>query len=285
MIKLGAKKNAPELLLGLGLVTGTACVVASSKATVKAVDKNVIFKNEINNTASQLETGMINEEDAKILIRKTYIKYGLDLAKTYAIPVGLYAATVGSVFASYKIQKNRNIALSTALTAVTTAYTTLLAKLKNGAENGLTAQEVMDGYQVVDQVNEETGEVEKVKVKGEAISNLYEYRFDKMAAGWENSRSQNRCTLRSEENWANDMLNLQGHLFLNDVLGRLGLPKSKMGQIVGWKLNNGGDDYVSFNMIDLEEVDDERWCPNTYILNFNVDGDILNTYKDEDAMM
>ena len=29
-----AKKNAPELLLGIGLVTGTACIVTASKATL-----------------------------------------------------------------------------------------------------------------------------------------------------------------------------------------------------------------------------------------------------------
>ena len=66
--------------------------------------------------------------------------------KTYAIPVGLYAATVASIFASYKTQKNRQIALSTALAAATSAYNTLIAKLKNGAENGLTAKEVLEGY-------------------------------------------------------------------------------------------------------------------------------------------
>ena len=31
-----AKKNAPELLLGIGLVAGTACIVTASKATLKA---------------------------------------------------------------------------------------------------------------------------------------------------------------------------------------------------------------------------------------------------------
>ena len=35
-IKLGAKRNAPELLLGAGLITGTACVITASKATLKA---------------------------------------------------------------------------------------------------------------------------------------------------------------------------------------------------------------------------------------------------------
>ena len=34
-IKLGAKRNAPELLLGTALLTGTTCVVLTSRPTMQ----------------------------------------------------------------------------------------------------------------------------------------------------------------------------------------------------------------------------------------------------------
>lgn len=36
-VKLGAKRNAPELLLGLGLVTGTASLIMTNRAAKKSL--------------------------------------------------------------------------------------------------------------------------------------------------------------------------------------------------------------------------------------------------------
>lgn len=274
-VKLGAKKNAPELCLIGAAVTGTACVATSIIATTKL---GKINDNKDKSLEEIMESykNITDEVEMKKEIRKVYFNYAFDLVKNYSIPAGLYASTILLIFKSYKIQKNRQIALSTALTACTTAYNALVTKLKTGAEYGLTAKQVLDGVEVKEVVDEETGEVKTELYQGAPIEYMYKFRFDKYSECWEKSKLQNESTLRCEENWANDMLQLRGYVFLNDVLDRLGLPKTPAGQFVGWKLNGEGDNYVDFRIKDCSEYDNVKYDENAFDLDFNVDGDILN---------
>lgn len=280
-IKLGAKRNAPELLLGAGLVTGTACVIMTGRQAIKArgiLEESDTAKIELTEDYS---CGILTDQEFKQAIVKHYSKLALSLAKEYAVPAALYAATVTCVFSSYKIQKNRQLALSAALASCTAAYTTLVGKLKNGAEHGLTAKDILEGYEMKEVIDPETGEVTYEKVKGKPVeTELYRVRFDKYSSAWEKDKFQNECTLKSEENWANDVLRLQGYLFLNDVYDRLGLPRTRTGQIVGWMKNGNGDGFVDFGITDCETYDNVKFDYNAFDLNFNVDGDILTNFAE-----
>lgn len=279
-IKLGAKRNAPELLLGAGLLTGTACMVMTGRQTIKAQSILEDSSETKANLAEYFADGVITEEEYRQEIVRHYSKLALSLAKEYAVPAALYAATVTCVFSSYNIQKKRQLALSAALASCTAAYTTLVGKLKNGAAHGLTAKDVLEGYEMKEVVDPETGEITHEKVKGEPIStDLYKVRFDRYSTAWEKDKFQNECTLKSEENWANDVLRLQGYLFLNDVYDRLGLPRTRAGQVVGWLYQGEGDGFVDFGVTDCESYDDVRYDSNAFDLNFNVDGDILSKFS------
>lgn len=273
--KLGAKKYSPELLLGGALVAGTTTVVLASRATLKANDVTKTFHNECNDINADIDANVIGDEEAKDQVKKLYLKYAYELTKCYAIPAATYAATVSMMFMSYKIQKSRTIALSTALTACTTAYNTLVSRLKTGAMYGLTAKEVLDGVQAREVVDPETGEVTIEKFYGEAVTGLYEYRFDRYSPQWEPDKFQNEATLRGEENWANDILRHRGHIFLNEILDRLGLPLTVEGQFVGWRFNPDESVYIDFGTYDCELYDNERFDRNAFDLSFNVQGNIL----------
>lgn len=283
-IKLGAKRNAPELLLGTALITGTACVITASKASCKASKIIESSKNDKIDLAMDFESGVISNEEFKKEVTKHYSRLALSLMKEYAIPASLYAATVACVFSTYKIQKNRQIALSTALAACTSAYNSLVNRLKNGAADGLTAKEVLEGTTVTHKVDPETGEITSEKVQGESIKGIYSTRFDKYSTCWERDKFQNECTLFSEQNWANDKLRLQGYVFLNDIYERLGLPKTKAGQIVGWKLDGDGDGYIDFGIKDCSTYEDGRYDDNAFDLEFNCDGDILTKFGNVEYM-
>ena len=278
-VKLGAKRNAPELLLGGALVTGTTAMVLTGRASIKA--KELAEQRETDKVAMayKLTKDGYTEEEIEVEIRKTFASYALSLVKEYAVPVALYAATVGMVFASYKIQKDRQLALSATLTACTAAYNQLVNKLKNGAAAGLTAKEVLDGIEVAHSVDPETGELTVEKYQGEPIdTSVYQVRFDEYSTVWEKDKFQNEMTLKCEENWANDKLKIDGFVFLNDVYDRLGLPRTRTGQIVGWLLDGEGDGYIDFGIFDCEKYEDARFTRNAFDLNFNVDGDILSKF-------
>lgn len=278
-VKLGAKRNAPELLLVGALVTGTAGLITTGIAAVKA-HKHINRHNYEKENIAENVTDMVdyNEEDAKKDLRKLYIRTGKELAKDYAIPFTLYAATIACVMGSYCVQKKRLKALSATLASVSTAYATLLTKLKNGAANGLSAKEVLDGVEVETKIDE-NGNVVVEKVQGEPVpTDIYKFRFDEYSTAWEKDKNMNECTLRGEENWANDVLQLQGYIFLNDVLDRLGMPRTHAGQIVGWTLDGNGDGFVDFGVKDCSTYNNPNYDDNAFDLNFNCDGDILTKF-------
>ena len=81
--------------------------------------------------------------------------------------------------------------------------------------------------------------------------------------------------LRTQQNYANDLLKARGHLFLNEVYSMLGIPHTSAGAIVWWTIGAGGDNYVDFGIFtrDSQVV---REFVNGYersiLLDFNVDG-------------
>ena len=277
-IKFFGKKYAPELLLGGALVSGTACIITASKATLKAKNSMDAHKERKLEIATKADSEIITSEEAKDEMRKEIVKVGLELAKEYAIPFSLYAATIGCVFGSYKVQKSRLQALSTTLAAMSAAYSSLLMRLKNGAENGLTAEEVLQG-KFVCKVENEDGTVEEYTT---TVKNPYDspfkFRFDKYSTVWNPHHCSNETILMSELNWCNNLLQIQGYLFLNDVLDRLGIPRTKAGQILGWRTDGDGDGYIDFGVVDCATLTGARYDDNAFELNFNVDGDILTDF-------
>ena len=65
---------------------------------------------------------------------------------------------------------------------------------------------------------------------------------------WNNQNEFNEIFLRCHERYFNDLLNVQGYVFLNEVLENLGMKRTKIGQLYGWTLKNS--DYISFGYID-----------------------------------
>lgn len=277
-IKFFGKKYAPELLLGGALVSGTACIITASKATLKAKNSMDAHKERKLEIATKADSEIITSEEAKDEMRKEIVKVGLELAKEYAIPFSLYAATIGCVFGSYKVQKSRLQALSTTLAAMSAAYSSLVMRLKNGAENGLTAEEVLQGKFVCNVENEDGTVEELTTTVDNPYDSPFKFRFDKYSTVWNPHHCSNETILMSELNWCNNLLQIQGYLFLNDVLDRLGIPRTKAGQILGWRTNGDGDGYVDFGVVDCATLTGARYDDNAFELNFNVDGDILTDF-------
>ena len=106
--------------------------------------------------------------------------------------------------------------------------------------------------------------------------------FDESCAGWSKDPEYNLLFLKKQQNWANDKLKAQGHLFLNEVYDMLGIDRTKYGNVVGWiydEKNPNGDNFVDFGIYDIYS-DRARAFVNGYerniLLDFNVDGPILD---------
>ena len=87
----------------------------------------------------------------------------------------------------------------------------------------------------------------------------------------------NLTKVRIVQNFANDRLTINGHVFLNEIYDDLGLPRTKAGAVTGWIYdpNNLGDHQIQLGFdLDWRLVKPEGI--DGFIINPNVQGVILD---------
>lgn len=119
----------------------------------------------------------------------------------------------------------------------------------------------------------------KVPVSEGICVSQYARVFDETCKGWTKDAEVNLNVLLGMQVIASEKLAAQGYLFLNDVYDMLGIPKSKAGQLVGWKYdpdNDEADNWVHFGIHEKYNHGLINGYENTAILDFNVDGVIID---------
>ena len=130
-------------------------------------------------------------------------------------------------------------------------------------------------------VDETTGKEKKVKSVVNIASPTDEYArfFDSSCLNYEDNMDYNLLFLRSQQQIANDRLRADGFLFLSDVYEALGIKRTKMSQTVGWIYkpdgNPNGDNFIDFRILETNR-ETEKGYEKALLMNFNVDGPILN---------
>ena len=123
--------------------------------------------------------------------------------------------------------------------------------------------------------NIETKETEQ---KTEKTVSQYARFFDETCPSWSKNSEANLMFLKLQQQFANDMLKARGVLYLNEVYAMLGIPRTKAGQVVGWKYdleNPSGDNYVDFGIFDEKNKSFVNGFERSILLDFNVDGIII----------
>lgn len=127
-----------------------------------------------------------------------------------------------------------------------------------------------------------TEEKQKETEKGDSLKDISEYArfFDDGSTAWTKDSEKNMYFLKHTQEYANARLQSEGYLFLNDVYDMLGLPRTAVGQCVGWiydEKNPIGDNYVDFGIYTMNKNKDfiNGYAPDV-LLDFNVDGYIID---------
>jgi hypothetical protein len=136
---------------------------------------------------------------------------------------------------------------------------------------------------VVDKKGKEKTVTKTVEVANPvAAQSPYTVCFDETCTGWQRDAEANKYFLLQQQDWANDKLKAKGHMFLNEVLDMVGLPRCRAGQTVGWiydENNPIGDNYIDFGIFNIHSEPARRFVnglEQSIWLNFNVDGNILH---------
>ena len=284
------QKHSPEILAGVGVVGVVASTVMACKATMKLNDILEESK-ETRDKIREVESNpryeeQYSHEDAKKDLTINYAQTGLKIAKLYAPAVILGSASLGCLLASNDILRKRNAALSAAYMTVDKSFKEYRQRVvdKFGEEvekeirYNIKAMEVESV--VANEDGSETTVTETVKTMDPNLYSDYAKFFDEASPYWQKDPEYNFMFLKSQQQYATDLLRARGRLFLNEVYDMLGIEKTKAGQIVGWVYNPEnpiGDNFVDFGIFDMSK-ERVRAFVNGYepniLLDFNVDGNI-----------
>lgn len=290
------KKNAPGILVTVGVVGTVVSAVMACKATMKVSPIIEDSKKTLGIIRNGMKDGKITDnagedheypvETGKKDLAIVYAQTGLKLAKTYAPAVIVGAVSITSILVGHNILNKRNLALAAAYATLDTSFKEYRGRVVDRFGKALDRElrYNIKTREIEEKVVDEEGNEKTVKKTVEVASinqpSDYARFFDVGNEYWEKDAEYNLTFLKHQERYANDKLKAKGHLFLNEVYDMLGIPRTRAGQVVGWvydEENPVGDNYVDFGIYDLHN-DAKRDFVNgkerTILLDFNVDGNI-----------
>lgn len=286
---LSVRKHSPEILLGVGIVGTVVGAVLACKATTKVsgimekTKKDIAQIHECAKNPNLVEE--YTEEDKKKALTIVYVKTGLELVKAYAPAVAVEALSITSLLASHHIIRQRNVALAAAYTAVDRGFKSYRSRVVDrfGEELDRELRFNVKAEEVDEKVTTEDGKetTEKRTVMTAKTNKHDEYTrcFDCGCNGWSKDAEFNLMFLNHMQTECNKILRDQGYLFFNDVLDKLGYPKTSIGQVTGWVYNKKVQNVVDFGIYDLNDPkkrDFVNGFERTIWLDFNVYGNILD---------
>lgn len=294
-----SQKHSPTILLGVGVASMVGSTVLACRATLKldAVLTEVeADKARAQEAKAKVESGDVPEgvtytdremkKDLTIIIGRAAGK----VIRLYAPAVILGGVGVACLTKSHKILMERNAAMTAAYIAVEKAFQTYRDRVidRYGEE---TDRDLRYDYEEVSVVDEETGKITPAYRVAPGEPSGYARWFDEENDHWSAPPfgEHNWLWLRTQQNWANDVLRSRGHLFLNEVYGMIGLSHTNAGAAVGWvydRNNPDGDNYVDFGCWGKDggqPVEFFNGREGAILLDFNVDGPIWHLIDERNA--
>lgn len=313
---LKLKKHSPEILVVSGVVGTVTSAIIACKATTKVHDIVESSKEDIHNLhlvsaaaglremedpteedkakielfASRQDVKEYSKEDLKKDTTIIYAQTAMKFVKLYGPAVILGALSITGILAGHNITRKRNLALAAAYATVDKSFKEYRGRVveRFGEELDKELKYNIKSKEIEEIVTDEKGKEKTVKntidiVDPNEISDYARF-FDDGCIGWEKDAEHNLFFLKQQQNWANERLQKRGYLFLNEVYEMLGIPATRAGQQVGWiydKNDPNKDNFVDFGIYDTNRPSNRDFVngyERTILLDFNVDGNILNEF-------
>ena len=286
------KKHSPEILVVAGVAGTVASAVMACKATTKLSTITEEHKKQVEEIHNYVEengfTEKYTEEDSKKDLAITYIQTGAKVVKLYAPSIILGALSLTAVITSNNILRQRNVAIATAYAALDKNFKKYRSRVveRFGEELDKELRYNIKTKEIEEIVTNEDGTETTVKktvnTVNDPIHSPYAKFFDECSPYWVKDADMNLMFLKQQQNYANELLKTRGIVFLNEIYDMLGIPRTRIGQQVGWRYdekNPVGDNYIDFGIYDLYS-DASRQFVNglerSVLLDFNVDSNLLN---------
>ena len=292
------KKHSPEILVVAGIFGAVVSTVLACKATVDAgpvIDEAKDDIDKIHDLVADeglIESGAYSKEEGTKALAGVYAKTGIKIVRLYAPALIIGSLSVTSILASNNILRKRNVALAAAYATVDKSFKKYRQSVieRFGDEVDKELRYGLKSETITETVTDEKGNTTEVTKKVSVLDDLgyseYAVLFDEVNSDFfKRDAEYNRWFLSAQERFANDKLKANGYLFLNDVFDMIGIPRTKAGQVVGWIYDpkrSDIDNYVDFGIMDINKRSSRDFVDGyeaAVILDFNVDGPILNSFN------
>ena len=264
---LQVQKHSPLILTTVGVVGVVTAGVIAAKNTLKLEDRVDEGQDRLVYTRQRIADGELSES----ALTRTYIRNAVEVGKLYATPVTLGAASLICIISAHGILSKRNVALAAAYKGIETTLGAYRDRVREEYGDEVDS-DFYHGVRTEEVVDEKTGKKRLVKVQGPVTSD-YIFSFGPENENWSGFADHNLFYVEMHQKYLNDLLQTRGHVFLNEALDRLGIPRTQAGSVTGWvskKHGGEGDDFISFG------IDDRQEDLGYITLEFNVDGTMFD---------
>lgn len=276
---LHAKKTSPNLMFVAGTVGVVGGTILACKATLKLEDTLSEIKEEINEVKHIRDTpSLYPEAEYGKDMAYVYVKGTLKLVRLYAPSFIVGASALGLLTGSHVTLTKRNAGLTAAYAAVAKSY----EEYRHRVRKEVGDEKELDLYHAVETHTFDS--LGLVSDDPKAVLNAadpnrwspYARFFDQGNRNWVKNAEYNRLFIQCQQNYANDLLQARGHIFLNEVYDMLGIDHSSAGSVVGWVISKTGDNFVDFGIFEASNADFVNGWEKCILLDFNVDGVIYD---------
>lgn len=271
------QKASPGVLFGVGIVGVVGGTILACRATLKMDEVLFVARKDLD-IARALNHPKYSESDRQKDITLIHFRTSMEILKLYAPAIIVGGAAIASLTSSHNILTRRNAALTAAYAALEKGFNEYRARVveKYGEDQDRDFR-----YGTEEVVIEEGKKKKTVTRVDPGEPSIYARFFDQGSTSWSKEPEYNLIFLKAQQNYANDLLQARGHVFLNEVYDMVGVPRSKAGAVVGWVLtpNNESDNFVNFGVFDDSSNrarDFVNGNEGAILLDFNVDGIIYD---------
>lgn len=289
-LKLNISKHSPEILIISGIAGVITSTILACKATTKLNETVEKAKMKVNDVHDRIDEEDYTPKMQRKDLAVAYGKAGYELVKLYgpALTVGIVSIT--AILSSNNILRKRNVAIASAYAATERLFKEyrgrVIDRFGKEVDNELRYNIKKKEVQEVT-VNEDgtvTTETKTVSVAEGPFHDEFSRFFDESNPNWVKDAEKNKFFIMQVERFANQKLQENKFVTLNEVYEALGFDKIAAGQVVGWTLDKGNPDslgYISFGIFDDIYVSDPKakfinGHERSILLDFNHEGNILD---------
>lgn len=298
-VKILSNNKEKMLLIG-GIGAGVGATVLACRATLKAQKVVDIHKHnsKVIKEACEYDPEYAESSEHTKDVVMNYANTGAQLAKMYAPSLVLGATSICCLVAEHAFMEKKVDNLEKTVASVTAAYVAVDTAFKKYRKRVVEKygkeedQKLLHGEhtETVTETDLTTGKTKKVKKTFVEDPDTSEYAkfFDCLSTQFmyldpEQKRPDWDANIRfltCQRAYAQQKLELQGYLFLNEVYEMLGLKPTKAGQVVGWVFDPENPDIDSFIDFGTFAIRNHRTIngfeDECILLDFNVDGVIID---------